>query len=82
MKPFENYCDKKYSKIALYVDKTLLLTFVLGIIIYRLSNSWKEKLFYKAKEDAEQASNSNCLSKDCVCIVFLVFHQNREKVYN
>lgn len=37
MKLFSKFYDKKYSKISLYVIKTLLMTFFFGLIIYQLS---------------------------------------------
>ena len=39
MKLFEKFYDKKYSKICIYTIKTLILTFVLGMITYYLSKT-------------------------------------------
>lgn len=41
MKKLKDLYDEKYLKIALYVICTLLITFVLGMIIYNLSGSTK-----------------------------------------
>ena len=39
MNPFKKYFDEKYTKIAFYTVTTLLITFVLGLIVYSLKST-------------------------------------------
>ena len=39
MNPFRKYYDEKYTKIAFYTVTTLLITFVLGLIVYSLKST-------------------------------------------